>query len=134
MISQITFDTAVTSGEGSELLVLPSAICSYLKYNNIYFKAFLYEVETERFSQAIWIIQQMHFKKFDQRLAAYLISAYENRNSNEITYAQEEIAGDVSSAREVAARMLRHFAKEELVEVKRGRIILLDVQGFRNIF
>lgn len=131
VIRQITFDTSVSASEETGLLVIPSSVCAYLSNANIYFRAFMFEVETERFSQAIWVIQQMLFKRFDQRLAGYLFSVYENTGATDLKMTQEEIAREVNSAREVVARMLRHFTSEGLVEVKRGHIILKDPEGLR---
>ncbi len=133
VIRQITFDTVVSATEDTALLVVPAAICARLVNDNIYVKAFLYETETERFSQVIWAIQELLFKRFDQRLAAYLVGAYEKSGSVDLKMTQEEIARDVNSAREVVARMLRQFSEDGLVEVKRGHIVLLDPEGLREL-
>ncbi len=133
VIRQITFDTLVSAVKTTKLLVIPSVVCSQLAKNNIYVKAFMYETETQRFSQAIWVFQQMLFKRFDQRLAEYLINAYEESGSPDLKMTQEEIARDVNSAREVVARMLRQFVLEGYVEVKRGHIILTDPDALRKI-
>lgn len=133
VIRQITFDTVVSACEPTSLLVIPSAVCSNLSKNNIYVRCYMYETEVERFSQAIWVIQQMLFRRFDQRLAEYLITVYEDKGVTDLRMTQEEIARDVNSAREVVARMLRQFAQDGLVEVKRGHIILRDIEGLRAI-
>ncbi len=133
VIRQITFDTVVSASDAVRLLVIPSAVCARLAEANIYVKAFMYETETLRFSQAIWVIQELLFRRFDQRLAAYLLTAAEDSGSPDLKMTQEEIARDVNSAREVVARMLRHFASDGLVEVKRGHIILLDPEGLRAL-
>ena len=46
---------------------------------------------------------------------------------------QESIATEVNSAREVVARMLRQFVLEDLVELKRGTIIIRDPEGLSDI-
>lgn len=133
VISQITFDTVVTATRRTTLLVIPSPVCAQLKEVNIYMRAFMYETETERFSQVIWVIQQLLFKRFDQRLADYFISIYEKTESVDLKMTQEEIARDVNSAREVVARMLKHFEEDGLVEVKRGHIILKNIEGLSQL-
>ncbi len=133
VIRQITFDTVVSAVDATELLVIPSDVCQHLTNANIYVRAFVFETETERFSQAIWVIQQLLFKRFDQRLAAYLVAAYDETGKSDLRMTQEEIARDVNSAREVVARMLRQFSQDGLVEVKRGHIILLDPEGLRAL-
>ncbi len=133
VIRQITFDTVVSADRETSLLVIPADICSYLSGANVYVKLFMYETEVGRFSQAIWVIQEILFRRFDQRLAGYLISAYEAGGSEELRITQEEIARDVNSAREVVARMLRQFVSEGLVEVMRGRIILRNIEGLHAL-
>ncbi len=133
VIRQITFDTVVSASDETKLLVIPSDVCLSLSETNIYVKAFIFETETERFSRAIWVIQQMLFKRFDQRLAAYLIGMYEESGRTDLKVTQEEIARDINSAREVVARMLRQFAMDGLVKAGRGRILLLDPEGLKAI-
>ena len=75
----------------------------------------------------------MLFKRFDQRLASYLISAYEQSGSDEVPKTQEEIARDVNSAREVVARMLKQFSDRGIVRIQRGRITVLDIEALREL-
>ncbi len=133
VIQQITFDTLVYATEESKMLVIPSNVCSYLSKSSMNVRLFIYETETQRFSQAIWVLQEILFKRFDQRLAAYLLKASEENGGPDLRMTQEEIAKDVNSAREVVARMLRHFSSEGLVKVKRGHILITDPEGLENL-
>ena len=133
VIQQLTFEAIVTAEEDTTVLVIPSSVCARLMDSNIHVRAFIFENSTKRYSQTIWAIQQMLFKRFDQRLASYLISAYEQSGSNEVPKTQEEIARDVNSAREVVARMLKDFAAKGLVEIKRGKILLRNIEGLRKL-
>ncbi len=133
VIRQITFDTVVSAGAPTRLLVIPAALFGRLSESNIYVRAFMFETETRRFSQAIRVIQQMLFRSFDRRLASYLISQYEERGSSDLETTQEEIARNVNSAREVVARMLRRFSDRGLVEVRRGHVLLRDPEGLRRL-
>ena len=133
VIHQLTFETIVTAEEDTTVLVIPSSITSRLMESNVHVRAFVFERETERYSQTIWAIQQMLFKRFDQRLASYLISSYEQSKSNEVKKTQEEIARDVNSAREVVARMLKDFAAKGFVEIQRGKIVLKNAEGLKKL-
>ncbi len=133
VIRQITFDTVVSALANTQLLVIPSPVFERLASENIYVRAFMFEMETNRFSQAIWVIQQMLFKRFDQRLASYLVNACEDKGTIELTITQDEIARDINSAREVVTRMLKHFSSEGLVELRRGRIRVLDLNALRSL-
>lgn len=133
VIRQLTFDADVTAEKDTTVLVIPSSICVRLMESNIHVRAFVFEKQTERYSQTVWAIQTMLFKRFDQRLASYLVSAYDRTGNDEIKKTQEEIARDVNSAREVVARMLREFSTRGLVKIKRGSIKLSDIEALRNI-
>ena len=62
-------------------------------------------------------MQQILFAKLDRRLAEFLISEYERTGSRVIHMTHEQIAQQISSAREVVARMLKRFAADGLVAV-----------------
>ena len=133
IISQITFDTFMTAEEDCDILVIQASAFLQLIEKNIYVKCYMYELSTERFSSVMWSMQQILFMKFDQRLASFLMEEYERTGKNEIKMTHEQIAQNTSSAREVVARMLKRFAADGLVEIKRGTIRLTDVEGLRDI-
>ena len=133
VIRQLTFDVEVTAVKDTTLLVVPASLCAQLMGSNVYVKAFVFEKETERFSQTLWAMQQMLFKRFDQRLASYFVNSFEKTGNATVEKTQEEIARDVNSAREVVARMLREFSAKGLVQVKRGAILLLDLKRLQEI-
>ena len=133
VIRQLTFEAIVTAEEDTTVLVIPSSITSRLMESNVHVRAFVFERETERYSQTIWAIQQMLFKRFDQRLASYFIDVYISSGSAEIKKTQEEIARDVNSAREVVARTLKEFAAKGLVEIKRGKIVIKNAEGLKKL-
>ena len=133
VIQQLTFEAIVTAEEDTTVLVIPSSVCARLMDSNIHVRAFIFENSTKRYSQTIWSIQQMLFKRFDQRLASYFVSTYKSSGSVEVKKTQEEIARDVNSAREVVARMLKEFAAKGLVEIKRGKILLRNIEGLKEL-
>lgn len=133
VISQITFDTHMVVEKDCDLLVVNSAAYKRLTDENVYVRCFTYELMTERFSTVMWAMQAILFEKFDRRLAAFLLSEYDRTGSPQIRMTHEQIARHISSAREVVARMLKRFVSDGLVEIRRGSILLKDVDGLRNI-
>ena len=125
VISQISFDT--------EVLIIPPNITALLKEQNISVRCFLYEQATERFSEVMWAMQQILFKGLDQRLSAFLVEECERTNSNAVRMTHEQIARNISSAREAVARMLKQFTQDGLVELKRGEIIIKDTDGLKRL-
>ena len=134
---QITFDTQMILEEDSRIMVIPTTVLAGLKENNVYVRSFIYEALTERFSDVMWTIQQILFYGIDQRIAAFIIHRAQEQGCigtkamdavntidecPEIRVTHEEIAREINTAREVVARMIRHFINEGLIETGRGRI------------
>ncbi len=133
VISQITFETQMTAQQNTEALIIPVDVIASLKEKNIYVRCYLYELATKRFSDVMWAMQQILFKGLDRRLAGFLIAEAERTNSNVIHMTHEQIAQHISSAREAVARMFKHFAEDGLVDIKRGEITLLDMEGLKEL-
>lgn len=133
VISQLTFDSVVSAENDTELVVIPAPLLKQLSENNIYVKAYMYELLTERFSTVVWVMEQILFKGIDHRVANYLVSVSEKIGSDVIPMTQEAIASEVNTAREVVARMLKQFASDGYVELKRGKIIIKDINALREI-
>ena len=126
VISQITFDTQMTAGMDTDVLIIPAIVIAALKEKNLHVRCFLYELATKRFSDVMWAMQQIMFKGLDQRLAEFLFAEAERTGSDTIRMTHEQIAQHISSAREAVARMLKSFSEDGLVELKRGAITLRD--------
>ena len=133
VISQITFDTQMTAGMDTEVLIIPANIIAALKEKNLHVRCFLYELATKRFSDVMWAMQQIMFKGLDRRLADFLLAEAERTNSDTIRMTHEQIAQHISSAREAVARMLKGFSEDGLVELRRGAITLRDKYSLNRL-
>lgn len=133
VLSEIRFETQIMAAEDARLRIVPTVVFDRLFRENVYVREFAYETATRRFSAVMHVMQQMIFSGLDQRLAGFLLEKYEESGSPEIVMTQEEIAGEINSAREVVARAIRQFAKDELVSTGRGRIRILDLRGLREL-
>ena len=89
-------------------------------------KIFSLETAISRFSDVMWVMQQILFMSMDQRLAIFLSDESKRLGSDTIPFTHEQIAKYMGSAREVVTRMLKYFASEGLVEVSRGGVKILD--------
>lgn len=133
VISQISFDTQVSAQKDTEALMIPPNIVLLLKEKNLSVRCFLYELATKRFSDVMWAMQQILFKRLDQRLALFLMQESQRLGTDTIHMTHEQIAQQISSAREAVARMLKQFSEDGLVELKRGAIRLLDQKGLKAL-
>jgi len=132
VLSQITFETQLCVTKAAELVLIPAATFGKLMECNIHVRCFAFELITERFSSAMWVMQQIIFFGFDTRLADFLLAEYRRTGTTEIRMTQEEIAVATNSAREVVTRMLKQFAGDGLIESRRGIITLTDIAGLQK--
>ena len=133
VLHEIRFESAMTASEDTTVMILNSKTLAKLVENNINVRCYSYEVATKRFSAALFVLQEVILTGFDVRLARYLLEEYKRTGTVELKMTQESIATEVNSAREVVARMLRQFVLEDLVELKRGTIIIRDPEGLSDI-
>ena len=101
------------------------------KYPDIHI--FVLETAVSRFSDVMWVMQQILFMSIDKRLAIFLHDEALRTGSDTIQLTQEQIAKYIGSAREVVSRMLKYFANEGIVEVSRKGIRILDKKRMREL-
>lgn len=133
VISQITFDTHMSAESDCVIMTVNSGTFGKLTEQNIYVRCYMYETLSERLSSVMWTMQQILFARFDSRLASFLISEYERTGSAEIKMTHEQIAQQVNSAREVVARMMKRFSSDGLVELKRGTVLLKNINELKKL-
>lgn len=131
ILPMITFDIALDATEDSDLLIIDSQAFGTVSQENIHAEAFTYRQATERFSDCMWVMQQVLFMGLDTRLAIWLLDEVARSGSKTIYATHDEIARHLGSAREAVSRMLKYFAREGLVELARGSVELIDVKRLR---
>lgn len=133
VIKEISFDSYMAADENTKLMIINASTVSRLSKQNIYFRCFTYELATRRFSAAMKTMDNLLFLKLEGRLASFLLSEYERTGETEIRMTHEQVAQYINSAREVVARTLKRFVQDGLAEVKRGVIILKDLDGLKAL-
>lgn len=133
VLSQISFDTQLTAQQDTQVLVIPASVVALLRDTNLAARCYLYELATQRFSDVMWAMQQLLFRQLDQRLAAFLLAEYRRTGSPTVAMTHEQLAQQISSAREAVARILKQFAEDGLVELKRGAITILNPAGLEKL-
>ncbi len=133
VLDSITFDVFVDVEEDSECYVISGPAFSWAAKRNPDIRIFALETAVSRFSDVMWVMQQILFMSMDRRLAIFLLDESVRTGSDSIALTHEQIARYVGSAREVVSRMLKYFASEEIVEVFRGGIRIIDKQRLRSL-
>ena len=133
VLDSITFDVYVDAEEDSRCCIISPGSFSRVAERNLEMKIFLLEKTVSRFSEVMWVMQQILFMSFDKRLAIFLLSEAEKTGGEEIKLTHEQIAKYMGSAREVVSRMLKYFSSEGFVELSRGGVRIKDAEGLRRL-
>lgn len=140
VIEAISFDVFIEAETDTELLLTDAGTLRSLAEENIRLKCFVQDKALQRFSEIMWILQQVLFFSVDRRLALCLLEDAEDRGllpaaegTVVLRVTQEKLAASIGSAREVVSRMLRRFADDGLIRLSRGSVEILDITGLRDI-
>ncbi len=134
VLSAITFDVFIDSEENSECVVVGGCAYEALSNKMSEVKIFTYETALSRFSDVMWVMQQILFMSMDKRLAIFLLDEAAKKGEDTIKLTHEQIAKYVGSAREVVSRMLKYFSSEGILEVSRAEgIRILDKKRLRSL-
>ena len=133
VLQAVTFDVMVDAEEDSECYVINGPAFASVSESHPKIKIFSLETAISRFSDVMWVMQQILFMSMDQRLAIFLSDESKRIGSDVIPLTHEQIAKYMGSAREVVTRMLKYFAGEGIVEVSRKGVKILDKQRLRDL-
>ena len=81
----------------------------------------------------MWLIEQIMWKSFDKRLAAFLLEEAAIEGTNELKITHEIIGNHMGNPREVVTRMLRYFQSEGMVKLFRGTIEIVDRKRMKEL-
>jgi len=88
-----------------------------IKYTD--WKNFVMNTYRKRFEELLNTVDQIAFKKMDERLENYLKEKSIVTKTNEIKITHQEIANDLNSSREVISRLLKQLEKQGKVKLNR---------------
>ena len=133
VLQAITFDVFVDAEEMSECVIVGGCAFEDVARRLPDAKIFALEMAVSRFSDVMWVMQQILFMSMDKRLAIFLLDEAAASGTDTVKLTHEQIAKYMGSAREVVSRMLKYFSEEELISASRGGIKLLDKKRLRQL-
>lgn len=125
IMHSIQFDVMVSAEQSTTVLHIPADVYQQLMKESLPVSSYTNELMASRFSDVMWLMDQILYKKLDSRLAAFLLEEWDLHGSEVLALTHEQIAGHLGSAREVITRMLKYFQGEGLLRLSRGSITLL---------
>ena len=92
------------------------------------FRDFVFQLFSERIADLMQLIEEVAFRKLDQRLAALLLGKGQRLHTT-----HQQLADELGSVREIVSRLLKGFAEQGLVALSREQIEIRDAAGLRRV-
>lgn len=132
IMRNIDFEVIIDAEEDSEVLILPVQNYQEIISTNKEVDDFTNQVIAARFSDVMWVMEQILFTSLDKRLALFLLDQRGTEKKDVLHITHEAIAGHLGSAREVITRMLKYFEREGMIKGFRGGIRILDLNKLKK--
>ncbi len=126
VMRSVQFDIIIEAEKESVLWFIPPHIFKKLTEQSAPMANFTNEIMATRFSEVMWLMDQIMWKSMDKRLAAFLLEEAAIEGSSELKLTHEVIANHIGTHREVITRMLRYFQSEGMVQLTRGTVTITD--------
>ena len=133
IMRSIQFDITVEAEKDTELWLIPPDVYQAVMNESAAVANYTNEVMASRFSEVMWLMEQIMWKSLDKRLAAFLAEESAIEGSETLKLTHETIAKHLGSHREVITRMLRYFQSEGWVKVSRGTVEILDMDALEGL-
>lgn len=126
IMRSIQFDITIEAEKETEFWVIPAEIYRQIMEESVAAANYTNELMASRFSEVMWLMEQIMWKSLDKRVAAFLLAESAIEDSNQLKITHEIIANHLGSHREVITRMLRYFQNEGMIRLSRGVVTILD--------
>ena len=126
MMRSIQFDVTIEAEKDTELWIIPAETYKSIMEESASVSNYTNELMATRFTDVMWLIEQIMWKSLDKRVAFFLLEEASIEESDELKLTHETIANHLGTHREVITRMLRYFQNEGMVKLSRGTVTILD--------
>ena len=133
VMPNMMFDIFIETEKDSEIWVIPACLYQNLMDESLPLSNYSHQLITSHFTDVMWLMEQIMWKSFDKRLAAFLLEEASLEGTNVLKITHEKIANHLGTAREVVTRMLRYFQSEGMVKLTRGTIELADKKKLNKL-
>lgn len=107
----------------TELVLLPRDVFDELLAQPA-FRDFVFRLFSERMADLMQLIEEVAFRKLDQRLAGLLLG------KGKVLHAtHQQLADELGSVREIISRLLRQFAEQGWIRLGREQIEVIDAKS-----
>ncbi|MBQ8835489.1 MAG: Crp/Fnr family transcriptional regulator [Oscillospiraceae bacterium] len=133
VMPDMQFNVMIEAEKDTEFWSIPACLFKNLVDESLAVSAFANSLISGNFSELMWLMEQIMWKSFDKRLAAFLLEEVSIEGTPTLKVTHEKIAGHMGTAREVVTRMLRYFQSEGMVKLTRGTIEIADEKKLKAL-
>jgi CRP/FNR family transcriptional regulator len=127
LLGQVEYSACGITESDTELVFLPKPAFDQLLAHAT-FRIFIFRLFAERIGELMQLVEEVAFRKLDQRLANLLLG-----RGRLIQTTHQQLADELGSVREMISRLLKGFAAQGLVRLGREQIEILDPAGLRKL-
>lgn len=133
IIRSIQFDIIIEAQKDTDLWIIPSEAYQEIMSQSAPVANFTNEVMAARFSEVMWLMEQILWKSLDSRLAQFLLEESSLEETDTLRLTHEAIGNHLGNPREVVTRMLRYFQSEGMVRLSRGIVEITDKEKLLSL-
>ena len=133
VMPDMQFNVMIEAEKDSEFWSVPACLFKNLVDESLAVSNYSRNLLSGNFSELMWLMEQIMWKSFDKRLAAFLLEESRLEETTQLKITHERIANHMGTAREVVTRMLRYFQNEGMVQLTRGTIEITDEKRLESL-
>jgi CRP/FNR family transcriptional regulator len=126
MMRSIVFDMIIETQKDTSIWMIPVHVYKSIMEESAPLAIYTNELMASRFSDVMWLVEQVMWRSLDKRLAAFLLEETVIEQTKQLKITHENIANHLGSHREVITRMLKYFQLEGMVNLSRGTVEIID--------
>ena len=133
VMPDMQFNVMIEAEKDTQFWSIPACFFKNLVDESLVVSNYSRSLLSSNFSELMWLMEQIMWRSFDKRLAAFLLEEAAIEGTNLLKITHEKVANHMGTAREVVTRMLRYFQSEGMVKLTRGGIELSDPDRLNQI-
>ena len=133
VMPDLQFNVMIEAEKDSCFWSIPACLFKNLMDESLAVSGYSRSLLSSNFSELMWLMEQIMWKSFDKRLAAFLLEETAIEGGQVLKMTHEKIASHMGTAREVVTRMLRYFQSENMVRLERGSIEITDEKKLQKL-